>query len=557
MSLINIKSIFFIQKLFSYIYDNRKLKLVLYNKNIQKIIGINLINYKFMCEKYIVYESKGVAKEYNIYNDELIFKGEYLNGKRNGLGKEYYDNILLFEGEYLNGKKWNGKGYNKNGNISYELKNGNGFMKEYNGKDKIYFEGYYKNGEKNGKGTDYLTDYHFVVFDGEYYNGFKWNGRIYDKEGNVKFEIKKGKAFIKKYDENNILRAEGIIINGEPNGLFKLYDSEGNLEDECEFLNGKYNGKKKEYKNSKLIFDGEYLYDHKIRGKDYINGILEFEGEYLYDKKWNGKGYDENGNIIYELINGNGKVKEYNDDGVLIFDGEYLNGKMNGKGKEYDYKGNLIFDGEYLNGKKYNGNGKEYNYGNTLKSEFEYKNFVMTKNKNYDYGKLINDIEYINGKLNEKGYDENGNIIYEIINGNGKKILYNSTGKIIFEGIYSNGKLNGNVRIYEKNFGKLIFEGEYLDGEKNGKGKEYINNELIFEGEYLNGERWNGYGKEYRWNKELLFEGEYLNGKRWNGYGKEYRWNNEIDFEGKYINGEKKQNNTEYHNFKIVSIFCK
>ena len=39
---------------------------------------------------------------------------------------------------------------------------------------------------------------------------------------------------------------------------------------------------------------------------------IEFEGEYLYDKKWNGKGYDENGNIIYQLINGNGKVKEYN-----------------------------------------------------------------------------------------------------------------------------------------------------------------------------------------------------------------------------------------------------
>ena len=394
MSLINIKSIFFIQKLFSYIYDNRKLKLVLYNKNIQKIIGINLINYKFMCEKYIVYESKGVAKEYNIYNDELIFKGEYLNGKRNGkgeeyysnelifkgeylngkrngLGKEYYDNILLFEGEYLNGKKWNGKGYNKNGNISYELKNGNGFMKEYNGKDKIYFEGYYKNGEKNGKGTDYSTDYQYVVFDGEYYYGNMWNGRAYDEEGNVIFEIKKGKPFMKEYEKYNIF--EGMFINGELNGVFKYYDSDRSLENEYEFINGKYNGKKKEYKNSKLKFDGEYLYGHKIRGKDYINGILEYEGEYLYDKKLNGKGYDENGNIIYELINGNGKVKEYNKEGVLIFDGEYLNGKMNGKGKEYDYKGNLRFEGEYLNGEKI-GKGKEYDYKGNLIFEGEYLN---------------------------------------------------------------------------------------------------------------------------------------------------------------------------------------
>ena len=40
----------------------------------------------------------------------MIFKGEYLNGKRNGKGKEYdYDNVLIFDGEYLNGKR-NGEG---------------------------------------------------------------------------------------------------------------------------------------------------------------------------------------------------------------------------------------------------------------------------------------------------------------------------------------------------------------------------------------------------------------------------------------------------------------
>jgi len=42
-----------------------------------------------------------------MYNDKLIFEGEYLNGQRNGKGKEYYENeTLKFEGEYFNGKKW-------------------------------------------------------------------------------------------------------------------------------------------------------------------------------------------------------------------------------------------------------------------------------------------------------------------------------------------------------------------------------------------------------------------------------------------------------------------
>ena len=39
----------------------------------------------------------------------LIFEGEYLNGEKNGKGKEYdSDGILIYEGEYLNGER-NGK----------------------------------------------------------------------------------------------------------------------------------------------------------------------------------------------------------------------------------------------------------------------------------------------------------------------------------------------------------------------------------------------------------------------------------------------------------------
>ena len=87
---------------------------------------------------------------------KLIFEGEYLNGKRHGIGKKYgNDNFkLIFEGEFyknyrLNGKtyyegklefegenflnqKWNGKGYNKSGKVIYELHNGTGKVKEYN-----------------------------------------------------------------------------------------------------------------------------------------------------------------------------------------------------------------------------------------------------------------------------------------------------------------------------------------------------------------------------------------------------------------------------------------
>ena len=59
-------------------------------------------------------------------------------------------------------------------------------------------------------------------------------------------------------------------------------------------------------------FLNAYIYIiKKIRGKEYHNDKLEYEGEYLFNRKYNGKGYDSKGNIIYELNNGNGKVKEY------------------------------------------------------------------------------------------------------------------------------------------------------------------------------------------------------------------------------------------------------
>ena len=43
----------------------------------------------------------------------------------------------------------------------------------------------------------------------------------------------------------------------------------------------------------------------------------------------------------------NNHAKEYNNNGILIFEGEYLNGEKNGQGKEYYDNGKLLFEGEY------------------------------------------------------------------------------------------------------------------------------------------------------------------------------------------------------------------
>jgi len=368
-------------------------------------------------------KKNGTGKEYLISEDILIFEGEYLNGKRNGKGKEYYNNNnIKFEGEYLNWKKWNGIGYDADKKIVYELKDGNGYIKEFNEENyEIICEYEYIKGEKNGKAKKYDINGE-LNFEWEYKNGKKWNGKGYDRYHNIIYEIKGGKGYIKEYNsKNNELSFEGEYLNGEKNGKgIEYHYINAELFFEGEYFCGLKKGQGKEYySDGKLKFEGEYLYNYKIKGKEFYDDKLEFEGEYLFNKKWNGKGYDENGNIIYELKNGSGKGKEYDVFGNLEFEGEYLNGKKwngeiniynkkngnlrfqgkllngkkNGKGIVYDSDssyGGVIFAGEYLNGKKH-GYGRKY-AGNRLMYEGEYKNGELWMGKQYDfYGNIVFD----------------------------------------------------------------------------------------------------------------------------------------------------------------------
>ena len=97
-------------------------------------------------------------------------------------------------------------------------------------------------------------------------------------------------------------------------------------------------------------------------------------------------------NIVYELKNGNGYIKIYNNNKKLFFEGEILNGKINGKDKEYFNNNKIKFEGEYLNYFKWNG----------------------------------------------KGYDNKNNIVYELKNGKGYVKEYNKNVDLEFEGEYLN-----------------------------------------------------------------------------------------------------------------------
>ena len=163
--------------------------------------------------------------------------------------------------------------------------------------------------------------------------------KTYDENGNLLYNLENGKGKVrviaKKYD-NELIFCDVEMLNGVAHGKRNEYNIYGQVESEKEYLYGKLCGKILYYENNKLIqitdiksmidnkvngyakrfdengnlkYEGEIFNNFRIKGRQYFKGKLEYEGEYSFGKKQNGKGYNENGNIIYELKNGNEMLK--------------------------------------------------------------------------------------------------------------------------------------------------------------------------------------------------------------------------------------------------------
>ena len=185
----------------------------------------------------------GKGKEYFNYYNELSYEGEYKDGRKEGKGAEYYINgEIKFEGIFLNGEIWDGIGYEKDSDNYFIIKNGNGYIKEYDEFGNLLFEGEYKNGEKSGKGKEYSCN--VLIYEGEFSNGIR---------------IGKGKG--KEYDS-----------------ITKKLIYDGN------YLDGKRNGEGKIYFNDIVVFEGEFKNGKRLKGIQYEKDGTAFEVEYLDDK---------------------------------------------------------------------------------------------------------------------------------------------------------------------------------------------------------------------------------------------------------------------------------
>ena len=402
--LANITSTIFHNLLFSHIFKNKELDIVKYNKNFQEKLGLSLKHYKIMSKKFIIYEKKNYGKEYLGVSGNLLYEGEFINGRRNGKGKEYdIQGQLIYEGDYKNGKK-----------------EGIGIL--YTNDNVPIYEGEFKNGKRNGKGKTFKEGK--IYFDGEFFNDGLYKGKIY-KNDKVIYELEEN-GIRKEYNNYGGVVFEGEYLNWKKNGKGKEYDEKGKLVFNGEYLNGKKNGIGTEYLyDFNLLYKGKFL-DDKRHGNGMLcssKGDIIMEGDYFYGRQWNIKLYDENGKVIHEIKNGKGisvmKIIHPFGEGI-DYKGEFVGGLPNGKGKEIKDR-KIIYEGEFLNGLR-NGKGKENNEEGEVQFVGEFLYDEKFKGREYYNGSLVFEGEFLYGKhFDGKIFDkDNGEVVYELKNGNGK-----------------------------------------------------------------------------------------------------------------------------------------
>ena len=90
-----IKSLYILKMLFDYVGPKRKLDIIIYNQKIKTKCGLNINDYKRCSGKYRK-DDNGIIKEYNSYDNTLLFEGQFSNRKRNGKGRNIMKKVKYY-----------------------------------------------------------------------------------------------------------------------------------------------------------------------------------------------------------------------------------------------------------------------------------------------------------------------------------------------------------------------------------------------------------------------------------------------------------------------------
>ena len=324
------------------------------------------------------YVREGKGKEYD-EDGKVVYEGEWKNGKREGMGTEFYNMTPVYMGEWKNGlRNGSGKEMDKEGRVVFvgEWKDGKGRGKEMDGNGNVVYEGEWSNGKRNGVGEE-LTGMGIV---GHWKDGKK-DGMVYERDGNQViirgciFENDEMKRIVDECEIYDMILSGRIGVcdihllddssffvvdtaSGSTNGIFQMnrkYFSVNWMEHGCRALMADMADR------MIAMYKGGKWYGMQCTKEVIdlgINGI-RWEGSVKNGKPCGyGIVYDEEGRKEYEgfVIDGIRTcygIEYYTDIGRVQYEGCYYIDSRFGKGVLYDRYGGIEYDGLWKDDEPY------------------------------------------------------------------------------------------------------------------------------------------------------------------------------------------------------------
>jgi len=163
-----------------------------------------------------------------------------------------------------------------------------------------------------------------------------------------------------------------------------------------------------------------------------------------------------------------GTVRYYDEEGELVFEGEYTDNYRNGPGEEYQ-DGKLIYSGNFDYG-KYGGEGRQYEDG------------ILVCSGTYDSGLLDGDdciLYYPNGSMLYRGSFSKGRQT-------GIGTQYYESGATQYFGTFHNGIWEGDGTLFDED-GEVIYTGSFANNLFEGDGTLYLDNDFRLSGSFISG----------------------------------------------------------------------
>jgi hypothetical protein len=312
-----------------------------------------------------------------VYDNDTVYEGEFINGKKEGKGKMDYGEGEMYEGGFVNDVR-EGKGRYDWPDGSFQIGNwlnnemhGPGIM--LNTEKGDYYTGEFAYGNYTGNGT-------MVYGDESTYEGY-W---LYDKRhGQGKYTYKNGNFYEGEW-QNDKKHGKGLFTWADEK---EYYDGD--------WQKGKMSGYGIYHYESGNHYEGDMRNDqeHGLGYMKYSNGD-EFRGEFSM-------GYAKKGIMCYE----NGDIYE----GELSNDLLSGNDVPNGNGKMDYWAENSSYDGAWSNGKRH-GQGTLY---------IVYDNYD-------EYGNKISTREYSGEWQNDMYYEPIRQLILQV----NRQIVYENPGRV-------------------------------------------------------------------------------------------------------------------------------